>query len=129
MNNENPKQQLIDEYIKKVNNTPDIELNQDQKELIKEILTKIDPKYIQNAYQMLNQRVKIGFTFDEAPSTSKTNIALLVKDEKRSFTNNVMNASDFENSLIIGENYDALKNLIQIEKIKAMTGGGIAILT
>lgn len=124
MNNENPKQQLIDEYIKKVNNTPDIELNQDQKELIKEILTKIDPKYIQNAYQMLNQRVKIGFTFDEAPSTSKTNIALLVKDEKRSFTNNVMNASDFENSLIIGENYDALKNLIQIEKIRAMTGGG-----
>ena len=124
MNNENPKQQLIDEYIKKVNNTPDIELNQDQKELIKEILTKIDPKYIQNAYQMLNQRVKIGFTFDEAPSTSKTNIALLVNDEKRSFTNNVMNASDFENSLIIGENYDALKNLIQIEKIRAMTGGG-----
>lgn len=124
MSNENPKQQLIDEYIKKVNNTPDIELNQDQKELIKEILTKIDPKYIQNAYQMLNQRVKIGFTFDEAPSTSKTNIALLVKDEKRSFTNNVMNASDFENSLIIGENYDALKNLIQIEKIRAMTGGG-----
>lgn len=124
MNNENPKQQLIDEYIKKVNNTPDIELNQDQKELIKEILTKIDPKYIQNAYQMLNQRVKIGFTFDEAPSTCKTNIALLVKDEKRSFTNNVMNASDFENSLIIGENYDALKNLIQIEKIRAMTGGG-----
>ena len=95
MNNENPKQQLIDEYIKKVNNTPDIELNQDQKELIKEILTKIDPKYIQNAYQMLNQRVKIGFTFDEAPSTSKTNIALLVKDEKRSFINNVMNASDW----------------------------------
>ena len=124
MNNENPKQQLIDEYIKKVNNTPDIELNQDQKELIKEILTKIDPKYIQNAHQMLKQRVKIGFTFDEAPSTSKTNIALLVKDEKRSFTNNVMNASDFENSLIIGENYDALKNLIQIEKIRAMTGGG-----
>ena len=124
MNNENPKQQLIDEYIKKVNNTPDIELNKDQKELIEEILTKIDPKYIQNAYQMLNQRVKIGFTFDEAPSTSKTNIALLVKDEKRSFTNNVVNASDFENSLIIGENYDALKNLIQIEKIRAMTGGG-----
>ena len=124
MSNENPKQQLIDEYIKKVNNTLDIELNQDQKELIKEILTKIDPKYIQNAYQMLNQRVKIGFTFDEAPSTSKTNIALLVKDEKRSFTNNVMNASNFENSLIIGENYDALKNLIQIEKIRAMTGGG-----
>lgn len=124
MNNENPKQQLIDEYIKKVNNTPDIELNQDQKELIKEILTKIDPKYIQNAYQMLNQRVKIGFTFDEAPSTSKTNIALLAKDEKRSFINNVMDASDFENYLIIGENYDALKNLIQIEKIRAMTGGG-----
>ena len=123
MNNENPKQQLIDEYIKKVNNTPDIELNQDQKELIKEILTKIDSKYIQNAYQMLNQRVKIGFTFDEAPSTSKTNIALLAKDEKRSFINNVMDASDFENYLIIGENYDALKNLIQIEKIRAMTGG------
>ena len=124
MSIENSKQQLIDEYIKKVKNTPDIELNQDQKELIIEILTKIDPKYIQNAYQMLNQRVKIGFTFDEAPSTSKTNIALLAKDKKRSFINNVLNASDFENSLIIGENYDALKNLIQIEKIRAMTGGG-----
>lgn len=67
--------------------------------------------------------MKIGFTFDEAPSTSKTNIALLAKDKKRSFINNVLNASDFENSLIIGENYDALKNLIQIEKIRAMTGG------
>lgn len=123
MNIENSKQQLIDEYIKKVKNTPDNDLNQDQKELIIEILTKIDPKYIQNAYQMLNQRVKFGFTFDEAPSTSKTNIALLAQDKKRSFINNVLNASDFENSLIIGENYDALKNLIQIEKIRAMTGG------
>jgi len=42
---------------------------------------------------------------------------------------NILEPAVFGIPIIIGENYDALKNLIQIEKIRAMTGGGIAILT
>ena len=67
---------------------------------------------------MLIQRIKIGFTFDVAPTYQKEDeqsVALLKKDENRSFKN-YENTSNIENTLIIGENYDALKNLLVIER-------------
>lgn len=103
------------EYIKKVNDlTLNNELNQDQKDLIISILDKFDEDDInlQNVYQFLIKRVKLGFTFDVAPSVDTEQVAILSKDDKLSFKNNEKG----NNVLIIGENYDALKNLIVVER-------------
>ncbi|MBY7704905.1 hypothetical protein JIY74_32585 [Vibrio harveyi] len=103
------------DYIKKVNDlTLNNELNQDQKDLIISILDKFDEDDInlQNVYQFLIKRVKLGFTFDVAPSVDTEQVAILSKDDKLSFKNNEKD----NNVLIIGENYDALKNLIVVER-------------
>ena len=73
---------------------------------------------MQNIVQMLIQRIKIGVTFDVAPTYQKEDeqsVASLKKDENRSFKN-YENTSNIENTLIISENYDALKNLLVIER-------------
>ena len=109
---------LLKDYCKKIDDLAPASFNEDQKILAKKILEKADEKDLQNIFQMLIQRIKIGFTFDVAPTCQKENeesIALLKKDEQRSFKN-YENTSNIENTLIIGENYDALKNLLVIER-------------
>lgn len=109
---------LLKDYCKKIDDLAPATFNEDQKILAKKILEKADEKDLQNIFQMLIQRIKIGFTFDVAPTCQKEDeesIALLKKDEQRSFKN-YENTSNIENTLIIGENYDALKNLLVIER-------------
>lgn len=109
---------LLKDYCKKIDDLAPAAFNEDQKILAKKILRKADEKDLQNIFQMLIQRIKIGFTFDVAPTCQKEDeesIALLKKDEQRSFKN-YENTSNIENTLIIGENYDALKNLLVIER-------------
>ncbi|WP_322555788.1 hypothetical protein [Mycoplasma mycoides] len=109
------------DYINKINElTLNNELNQDQKNLIISILDKFDDNDINlhNVYQFLIKRVKLGFTFDIAPSVDSEQVAILSKDEKLSFKN-----SDKDNNvLIIGENYDALKNLKVVERERERAG-------
>nr|WP_318032605.1 site-specific DNA-methyltransferase [Mycoplasmopsis bovis] len=104
------------DYIEKANALSlSNELNQDQKDLILSIIDKFednDPA-LHNVYQLLIKRVKLGFVFDIAPSVNASEIALFKKDEKLSFNNDNNKPT---NTLIIGENYDALKNLIVIER-------------
>ncbi|WP_434342434.1 hypothetical protein [Mycoplasma capricolum] len=103
------------DYINKIDNLVlNSELNYDQKNLIISILDKFDDNDInlQNVYQFLIRRVKLGFTFDIAPSVDAEQVAILSKDEKLSFKNSEKD----NNVLIIGENYDALKNLIVVER-------------
>ncbi|VEU78177.1 site-specific DNA-methyltransferase [Mycoplasmopsis columbinasalis] len=94
-------------------------LNSDQKELVKTILTwaaesKDATEYIlESVYQLLIQRIKVGLTFDIAPTTSVGSISYLRKDHKLSFS---LDSKKANNNLIIGENYDALNNLILIEQ-------------
>ncbi|WP_373435153.1 type III restriction endonuclease subunit M [Metamycoplasma equirhinis] len=107
---------LKEEYLKKANELSlTNELNQDQKNLITTIINKFEDndKNLQNVYQFLIKRVKLGFTFDVAPSVDSTHVALLTKNNRLSFGNALYNN---QNTLIIGENYDALKNLISIER-------------
>ncbi len=107
---------LKEEYLEKAKNLAlTNELNQDQKDLIQIIISKFDDNdsRLQNLYQFLIKRVKLGFTFDIAPSVDSTQVALLVKDDKLSFGDGLDNN---QNTLIIGENYDTLKNLISIER-------------
>ncbi|UUM20033.1 type III restriction endonuclease subunit M [Mycoplasma sp. 1578d] len=114
----NNLQDLVKTYQKQVDEIAKSNLNQDQKELIKEILSIISQKenvseyLIQQLFQLLIQRIKIGFTFDVAPTTKVDTIAYLQKDKKLSFN---IDKEKNTHSLIIGENYDALKNLIFIE--------------
>ncbi|VEU74441.1 C-terminal truncated Type III restriction-modification system: methylase [Mycoplasmopsis citelli] len=113
-------QELVAIYHDKIDQISKSNLNSDQKELIKQILIsvseskKADEILIQEVYQLLIQRIKIGFTFDLAPSKKVDTIAYLKKNEKLSFNLNE-NKNKNKNYLIIGENYDALKNLIFIE--------------
>ena len=109
---------LLKDYCKKIDDLAPATFNEDQKILAKKILRKADERDLQNIFQMLIQRIKIGFTFDVAPTCQKEDeesVALLRKDEQRSFKN-YENTSNVENTLIIGENYDALKNLLVIER-------------
>ncbi|WP_311733634.1 type III restriction endonuclease subunit M [Mycoplasma sp. HS2188] len=110
------KEIILNDYIDKINEISKNDINQDQKELIINILKRTDEKDLQNVYQFLIKRVKIGFVFDEAPASKNTSLALLKKDEKKSFINDLLNQQESQNTLIIGENYDALKNLLVIER-------------
>ncbi|RMA79026.1 LOW QUALITY PROTEIN: adenine-specific DNA-methyltransferase [Metamycoplasma subdolum] len=116
----------LQSYLKDIDEMSKTSLNQDQKDLIKKILNQTDEKDLDNVFQLLIQRVKLGFTFDAAPSVDSTQVALLKKNEKLSFRGETINQND--NVLIIGENYDVLKNLIVIERLKDKSsthcGGG-----
>ncbi|WP_435129649.1 site-specific DNA-methyltransferase [Mycoplasma sp. 6243] len=98
------------------------EFNQDQKEIAKEIIDNItNPNRVQYISQFIIQRVKMGFTFDAAPESDSKTIAILRKDDQLSFNFDNKQPKD-QNTLIIGENYDALKNLILIERYRQRNG-------
>ncbi|MGZ9755985.1 hypothetical protein ACXYRP_03595 [Mycoplasma sp. 5912] len=98
------------------------EFNQDQKEIAKEIIDNItNPNRVQYISQFIIQRVKMGFTFDAAPESDSKTIAILRKDDQLSFNFDNKPPKD-QNTLIIGENYDALKNLILIERHRQRNG-------
>ncbi|MGX9394989.1 hypothetical protein ACWXVP_01140 [Mycoplasma sp. 1781] len=107
---------LLKNYIQKIDDISSKELNTDQKRLAIKILEKFqdDKKQLQYVFQFIAQRIKTGFRFDGAPESDWQTVALLEKDEKLSFVLDENKSKD--NTLIIGENYDALKNLIVIER-------------
>ncbi|MCU4706922.1 type III restriction endonuclease subunit M [Mycoplasma sp. CSL7503-lung] len=106
--------QLLEDYKNKIDELSINDLNNDQKAICKTILENLlDKTQLQNVYQFLMQRVKIGFTFDSAPEINSKTISVLKHNNEKSFR---FNESKSENNLIIGENYDALKNLLVIER-------------
>lgn len=80
---------------------------------------------IKETYQLLIQRVKCGFTFDEASATVGSNLYYLSYDPQKSLfltvpqSLNIINneggggflSGTLTNTLIVGENYYALQNL------------------
>ncbi|MFA7700062.1 type III restriction endonuclease subunit M [Mycoplasmopsis synoviae] len=110
---------LINDYKNKINKISKFNLNDDQKNLIFEVLNLYSQKEncteeeLHNLYNLLIQRIKIGFTFDAAPGTINDQISYLEKNEKLSFSNDFAKP---KNQLIIGENFDALKNLLLVER-------------
>ncbi|MHA0306214.1 type III restriction endonuclease subunit M [Mesomycoplasma ovipneumoniae] len=104
----------LQEYKNDIKNMSKSLLNDDQKNLIIEILENSKTENLDNIFQLLIQKVKIGFTFDVAPSVDTTQVALLTKDQKMSFVNDYSKHQN--NYLIIGENYDVLKNLLALER-------------
>ena len=97
--------------------------NNEQKALAKYIIDHTNEENIDAIYTFITQRVKLGFVFDSAPEVNHNCVALCEKNEKLSFYGNDFNQlgnlferereREYNNhKLIIGENYDALKNLI-----------------
>ncbi|MBN3534576.1 site-specific DNA-methyltransferase [Mycoplasma procyoni] len=105
---------LFEKYKRELEEISSKELNQDQKDIAIKILEKFEDKDLEYVFQFVIQRVKTGFRFDAAPESDSQTVALLEKDEKLSFVLDKDKAR--ENTLIIGENYDALKNLLVIER-------------
>ncbi|UUM20035.1 MULTISPECIES: type III restriction endonuclease subunit M [unclassified Mycoplasma] len=114
----NNLQDVVKNYHQRIDEIVKSNLNDDQKDLIKQILIDVannenaDEAIIQQVYQLLIQRVKIGFTFDAAPTTKVDTISYLKKNKELSFKGS---ENSTQNTLIIGENFDALKNLLFIE--------------
>ncbi|WP_416322313.1 site-specific DNA-methyltransferase [Mycoplasmopsis felis] len=104
---------LLDEISSK-------QLNKDQKELAYEILSKFPDNKLEYVFQFICQRIKTGFRFDIAPEANSKVIGILQKDQSMSFELNPNKLN--QNSLIISENYDALKNLIVIERERERAG-------
>ncbi|VEU79397.1 Putative type III restriction-modification system: methylase [Metamycoplasma cloacale] len=127
--NINDQDFLLKKYIKLVDELPTYDFNKEQKELVKKILKQTNVNDLQNVYQFLIKRVKTGFVFDYAPESDSKSIVTLVKDEKLSFDLRKEAKNDLlKNSLIIGENYDALKNLIVIERERERESKRIALI-
>ncbi|UWD34222.1 type III restriction endonuclease subunit M [Mesomycoplasma molare] len=105
---------LLEKYKKDIEEISSKELNQDQKDLAFKILEKFQDNELEYVFQFIAQRIKTGFRFDVAPENDSQTIALLKKDAQRSFVLDENKSK--ENTLIIGENYDALKNLLLIER-------------
>lgn len=86
--------------------------NNEQKILAKKIIESVEDGLVESAYQLISQRVKTGFVFDSAPEINHNAISLVMENEEM-FINSPKKAIDYiEHTLIIGENYDALKNLL-----------------
>jgi len=104
-------------YKKEIANIADTSFNKQQKKLCLDILDKATEENIDKIYQFITQRVKTGFVFDLAPEVQNDCIALIEKDKKLSFESNAL-GEKLTHKLIIGENYDALKNLLAVYENK-----------
>ncbi len=106
---------LKKEYLGKIDAIPAVSFNHEQKAIAKKILEQTAEKDLHAVYGLITQRVKTGFVFDEAPEVNHDAVALAVETPKLNIEvenlNELADASRLEHKLIIGENYDALKNL------------------
>ena len=96
--------------------------NNEQKEIAKQIIDGASLQNVDSIYQFISQRVKTGFVFDAAPEVNHNCVALLEKNTKLDIDGKSLLQN--KHSLIIGENYDALKNLCSAY-IDNYTGKGL----
>lgn len=86
--------------------------NAEQKQIAKQIIDNTKEEDLDAVWGLINQRVKTGFVFDEAPEVNHNCVAYIKENEKLGINLNKKNV--LEHALIIGENYDALKNLLVV---------------
>ena len=116
---------LEEKKIKYKNNIDKISkesFNGEQKTIAKQIIDAASEENIDAIYQFISQRVKTGFVFDAAPEVNHGCVALLNRREDLDVTSDKLIKN--ENALIIGENYDALKNLL-VTYTNQETGKGL----
>lgn len=100
---------LREDYLLKLDKIPNVSFNKEQKQIAKTIIERTDDKDLDAVYGLITQRVKTGFVFDEAPEVNHNAVALIKENEELGINVGLLNK--LEHKLIIGENYDALKNL------------------
>jgi len=100
-----------DFYIAKIDKIAKESFNAEQKAIAKKIIKTTDEKDLDEVWGFISQRIKIGFTFDEAPEINQQAVAV-VKENEKMFISSPTEKNTIEHKLIIGENYDALKNLL-----------------
>lgn len=111
-----------EQYKQAIDSIAKQSFNNEQKVIAKQIIESASLQNIDSIYQFISQRVKTGFVFDAAPEVNHNCVALLERKNEldmdgKSLLQNV-------HSLIIGENYDALKNLCSTY-IDTYTGKGL----
>ena len=97
-------------FKKRIDKIAKENFNADQKQIAKKIIDNSDENDLEAVWELISQRVKTGFVFDKAPEINHNCVAYIKENQKLGINLNEKNAN--EHSLIIGENYDALKNLI-----------------
>lgn len=110
------------QFIERIDLIAKESFNNEQKETAKQIIESANENNIDAVYQLVTQRVKTGFVFDAAPEVNHNCVALISENESLSITST--EAVHNEHSLIIGENYDTLKNLL-CTYINPSTGEGM----
>jgi len=100
-------QEKRDFYKSEISNIVAKSYNREQKQLAYDILDNATENNIDALYTFITQRVKLGFTFDAAPEVNHNCVALCKRNNKLSF-----GTLGNKHKMIIGENYDALKNLL-----------------
>lgn len=111
-------------FIDKIYKIAKVSFNDDQKKLAGKILSSVDEVDLESTYDLISQRVKTGFVFDSAPEVNHDNVVVVNENSNlyiKSFDEGIDNK---EHKLIIGENYDALKNLT-VSHIDPTTNQGL----
>lgn len=101
-----------EELIKKVEGFDNKYFNQDQKNIITNILRFAPEEQIQEYFDFIIMKKRVGFNFDASPEIAKGRIIDLKKNSKLS----INGSKDIEHKLLIGENYNALKALALTHK-------------
>ena len=100
----------LEDAIQKINQLSRFSFNHEQKALAIRMLKQAPQPEIKVWYDFIIQRVKLGFTFDTTTIPNYGQIALVREQPERNLTNKKLSDA-VEHKLIIGENYDVLKNL------------------
>lgn len=102
------------ELISKIDRIAKESFNNEQKIIAKQIIETSTESNIESVYQFVTQRVKTGFVFDAAPEVNHNAVSIL-NENNGMYIDSISNPLIFnEHILIIGENYDALKNLLVV---------------
>ena len=96
-------------YIQEIQQIAKESFNDEQKKIVEFILESANENNIDSIYTFITQRVKTGFVFDAAPEVAHDCVSLCERDDKKSFGSAL---APVHHKLIIGENYDVLKNLV-----------------
>lgn len=110
------------QYLERIDLIAKESFNNEQKVIAKQIIEAANDNNIDAVYQLVTQRVKTGFVFDAAPEVNHNCVALIAENDALNITST--EAIHNEHSLIIGENYDTLKNL-HCTYINPSTGEGM----
>ncbi|KAA6233749.1 hypothetical protein FMM56_02245 [Campylobacter sp. LR264d] len=102
------------EKIREIDDIASVSFNQEQKAIAKKIIENTPDSDLHEVFNFITQRVKLGFVFDEAPEVNHNAVSFVRENENLNIniTNLENLAGNIEHKLIIGENYDALKNLL-----------------